>query len=211
MSDVVDWIRGRDAFHLVAMVGSIGSAAGRLREPLLRGRVEARALDGTLELRHGHGKKEVQDWDVPKEAWKGGPNNSAFQLVEAQYSSADYGTGYSRIKLSGLTFNRQQIIDYFGIDGGRVAATAESATKAKGAGGRKAAKGWPAFSAALAEWVVVNNDDAATIIGYGPDVILDAVLKLAQARTAEELPRSTYQPAVQEFVQVLKDSEARPK
>lgn len=71
MSDVVDWIRGRDAFHLVAMVGSIGSAAGRLREPLLRGRVASRAMDGTLEMRRGHGKKEVQDWDVPKEAWKG--------------------------------------------------------------------------------------------------------------------------------------------
>lgn len=211
MSDEIEWIRGRDAFHLIAKVGSIASAAGRLREPLKRGRVEARALDGTLEHRRRQGKSEVQDWEVPKEAWNGDDNNSALQLVEGLYSSADYSTGFSRIKLSGLTFNRQQIIDYFGIDESKVAETASTAPNAKGVGGRKPAKGWPVFAAALAEWVVINNDDAATIIGYGPDVILDAVLKLAQTRTTEELARSTYQPAVQEFVQVLKDTEARQK
>ena len=201
-----DWLRSRATFHLIIQGTSIGLAEARLREGLKRGRVRARAMDGTLEARQGGGRRDVTDWEIPPEIWSG-KDNSYFSLSSDRYTSADFQTGYRRVELTGLSFHKKDLLDYLDL----APSQALSASEAKPRGGRKPSAGWPVFAAALAEWVVVNNDDAPSIINMGPDVILDAVLKLAQPRCDVDLPRSTFQPAIQEFIDQLAQSERRRK
>lgn len=115
MSDETTWINGREAFQLLCRCGNPATAAHRFREPLRRGRIDAVALDGTLHHRRNRGSEEVSDWPVLAETWKGTVDNSLFRLSEGVYSSSALSTGYSRVELSGLRFNRQQIISYFEI------------------------------------------------------------------------------------------------
>lgn len=190
MSENDDWIRGREAFHLMIKVGSIGTAAARLREPCARGRIRARALDGTLTLRHGHGEKVVQDWDVPKEVWAGGFNNSSFQISEGRYHSEDFGTGYRAVDLSGLQFSRNDIATYFGIDAAPQPRQAES--PAGDNGGRPLDKElWGNLMAALAVYAqstggIEPGEKAGTlyrkVTEFGSSLGLDSFIGIDSCR-----------------------------
>lgn len=75
-----------------------------------------------------------------------------------------------------------------------------SPADAKGKGGRKPSPHWPLFAAALAEWVEQTADTPEGYVAMGADTILAEVQDLLADRIVGGVPRSTFQPAIQEFV-----------
>lgn len=116
MSDDRDWIKAKDAAHLLFQSGSPMAVNRRMIDPLKYGRIEGRALDGTLEHRRTGHREVVKDWIVPARVWSDRWDQSSMILFEGSYSTRDYASGYAHVKLSGLAFDRAQFLEYFDID-----------------------------------------------------------------------------------------------
>lgn len=115
MTSEAEWIKARKARQLLIAAG-IHHAEFQLRQALRIGQVHGRALHAEIKLRGRHGgKKEFRNWEVPDEVWKGGPDNSAFSLDGDFYSSGDYEIRMGAVKLTGLSFNKAELIDHFDI------------------------------------------------------------------------------------------------
>lgn len=199
MSDEVQWIRSGRARSLLHSAG-VNYPDYDLQQALRIGKVPARAAQAVItEWRKP--SRTFADYDVPARLWADGD----LSLEHDHYLK----TGCA---LRGLSFDRAAMVAWFEIEDHPPAAAPVkelAGTTAKGKGGRKPARGWPVFAAALAEWVLTSGDDEAAFVEKGPDTILGEVLKIAQARTDEELPRTTYQPAVQEFVDLMTQATRR--
>lgn len=153
MSDDIEWIKGRKARSLLIQAG-LHPAEIQLRQALRIGKVHGRALHAAIEGRGRHRGQKVEhaDWDVPAEAWKGGPENSRFDLDLDVYSSGDYENKLGLVKLTGLSFVKSELIDYFEIEDAPVATTPTPDVMEKGKGGR---------APKVDEW---NNAIAALIV-----------------------------------------------
>lgn len=202
-----EWMRDNELNSLIeANDGHYATINAKLLNGLEMGRIPARA-DAILTTGDVRPKEERKlDWCVDVSVWRsrrGGTRN----LISGGGIYTGRGVGnWLEVRLSALRLHRPSVMNYLGWE-----QPTPPPASSQSRSGRKPSKGWPVFAAALAEWVVINNDDAESIIGYGPDVILDAVLKIAQPRTDIDLPRATFQPAIQEFLSVLEDSEGRRK
>lgn len=150
MTSEAEWIKARKARQLLIAAG-IHHAEFQLRQALRIGQVHGRALHAEIKLRGRHGgKKEFRNWEVPDEVWKGGPDNSAFSLDGDFYSSGDYEIRIGAVKLTGLSFNKAELIDHFDI----VEPIAEAANMTEKSKGGRAPKSL--------EW----NNALAAVIAY---------------------------------------------
>lgn len=212
MSDDKRYVR---ADQISAMFGwtALNEMAMRqqLTDGLKSGRVSARADDamlnrGTRKI-NGHWSvvpmESLKDWEVEPAVWGYG----SIYLSARRYQTKS-AKDFISVELTGLWFSAADLVSQLGWKevGTASEATPMAATKK---GGRKPAKGWPVFAAALAEWVMNSGDDEVGFVEKGPDTILGEVLKIAQSRTDEELARSTFQPAVQEFVDLMTQASRR--
>lgn len=85
----------------------------------------------------------------------------------------------------------------------------QSQAPTQGKGGRKPSPHWPLFAAALAEWVEQTADTPEGYASMGPDAILAELQKLLTDRIVGGVARSTFQPAIQEFVDRMKVKSAK--
>jgi hypothetical protein len=154
MGDEVEWIRARKA-HILLIEAGLHPAEFHIRQALRLGKVKSRALHAEIQLRGRYGGKvEHEDWSVPQEVWKGSSDSSAFSLDGDYFSNGDYDLKLGRVKLTGLSFDKRELLDYFEIEPPTPAPTVapEAASGDVGRGGR---------SPKVDEW---NNLIAAVIV-----------------------------------------------
>lgn len=237
MSEEIEWIRADQVPARLNWPEDNYAHHAQLLDGLMSGRIKAKADRGvTVQIqKNNRGQLDVgaeverDDWDdIPRSLWRDYVYHLHLRGRRYTYDLKPRGKfkegDWLNVKLTGLWFSETDLLRELGqvplvINQGTpltalperkgAAGGAIEGAAVKGKGGRKAARGWPMFAASLAEWVLNSGDDEAGFVEKGPDTILNNVLKLAQSRTDEELPRSTYQPAVQEFVDLMTQAARR--
>lgn len=136
MSDEVEWLRSVKTWEFLHFCG-VGSPTTEhhLRNALLMGKVRARAAMATISLRgRDGGKRKLTDWEVPPEVWQGKADNSHFDLNSDVYNTGDYSVRMGSVELRGMSFNKTDMSEWFGIE--LPVVTMLPANGDKGKGGR---------------------------------------------------------------------------
>jgi len=158
MSDNVDWVR---ADQLGAIFEANGkdymTCKAQLWNGLKAGRISAMALDATLSdnsTRRGARPKREVDWPVKPEVWDARGRGAHFSLGVGSFSASPAGS-YVRVELTGLMFNRAELMEYMGL-----AENAESRKPdRRGAGGSPVnAEKWANFAGLLAAYAQSGGD-----------------------------------------------------
>jgi hypothetical protein len=152
MSDEIEWIKAPKA-HALLIGAGVHPAEFKIRQALRLGKVKARAIEAVIERRtagHWTPKEVKDDWIVPKEVWKGSGDDGAFDLNNDYFSNRSYETGYRSVRLTGLSFDKAEIIEYFDIEEAPVPRSPpvvfDDATKDKGGAALDSEK-WANFAA----------------------------------------------------------------
>lgn len=161
MIEESEWLRSRAVLELgwSRQARSVNFPA-RLRNGLQNGFITGRARVAELTSIEPFRKTtHKENWTVPKEAWLGSNDNSVLNLAADEYTTRDRGTGYSRIGLSGLSFNKAELIEFVDlkkelheapVDQQDPQSTLRTSTESpSNAGARPKADDWSKFAAAL--------------------------------------------------------------
>lgn len=182
MTDEVEWIKARKA-HLLLIQAGLHPAEFHIRQALRLGKVQSRALHAEIKPRGRHGgpTTEFEDWDVPQEVWKGSVDTSAFSLDGDYFSNGDYAVRLGTVELTGLSFNKADIVEYFEIDEAPPAITTitEPLDDGKNRGGR--APKSDEWNRTLAALIVYAQSGAGVAPGAQPGEIYTAALDYASS------------------------------
>jgi len=118
MTDVIKWIRGKDAAELIRTRAKwIGGPEWWLRDYLLAGEIDGKARIANLKSNGRISATSVErDWSIPPMVWKKDEMSSAFNLAREIFSTRAHGIGYASVECIGLSFNSAQIINLAGVD-----------------------------------------------------------------------------------------------
>lgn len=188
MTDEVEWIKARKAHHLLIQAG-LHPAEFHIRQALRLGKVQSRALHAEIKPRGRHGSPttEFEDWDVPQEVWKGSGDTSAFSLDGDFFSNGDYAVRLGSVKLTGLSFNKAEIVEYFDIEQGPSANAGQPAESVEGEGGGESrtsggrATDSAKWNNALAALIVYAQSGGGVLPGAQPGAILKKALDYASS------------------------------
>jgi hypothetical protein len=213
MSDEKNYVRSDQLFPMFGWTDANDMAMRQqLMDALKSGRVAARADNAILD----RGTKKVDgrwqtaeketlvDWEVEPAVW----GNTGLNVSARRYFSKS-SHAFLSVELTGLWFSAADIVSQLDWQEVTTAPAIPSTLEPVKRGGRKASPGWPIFAAALAEWIIYRNDEPEQIINMGPEGIMDAVQNILAERSTDDFPRSTYQPAVQELIDVIEQRQRR--
>ena len=160
MSDEAAWLRSRAVLELSWSRQARGiNFPSRLRIGLRNGLITGRARIAELTNRgHTRAVTREEHWIAPKDVWLGSIDNSRLDLDGDYYTTGAIGTGYSRIALSGLSFNKAELLEFIDLgeevneepsDQEHQNAGQNAIELTSNAGARPKAEDWSKFAAAL--------------------------------------------------------------
>lgn len=124
MEDEVEWIRPKAVQELILAYRKEWRAhlESYLRPALYEGLITAKAKRVRV-LRTRESREEVaDDWRVDPKVWKPDSNSSAFDLTSDSFTTRAIGTGFRSVKLTGLSFNKAELLEFAEIDPGALGA-----------------------------------------------------------------------------------------
>lgn len=214
MSDTAGWLATVDLLRLVEQAG-VPADAEALRTALARGDISAKAKYVDFVSSVGRVRSARDDWSIPRKLWA--HRNSILDLEADTFSgrvSIDEGhllglVGASKFHCDRLLFHAAEAHEYLGIP---VAVDQALVSEKRNKGGRRPAAGWPLFAAALAMWVERRNDTTEQLAAWGSDELWNEIDSILAGEWGHGgMARTTFQPALQEFLGRMKREADRQK
>lgn len=121
MNDSVEWIRADQLAEFFYTCGKDYNAGkAQLWNGLQTGRIRAKALDGKL-WKGGRGYRApsspqaLTDALIEPDIWAASVSSANLSLSVGSYTAASHGNLFSRVELTGLAFDRGQMVTYLGL------------------------------------------------------------------------------------------------
>ncbi|GGD50685.1 hypothetical protein GRI62_06540 [Erythrobacter arachoides] len=212
MKDEQGWLTSANLRDVLAEV-TPGAGTQELIDALGRGYITGRAKYVDVVKSAGRLISEHENWNIPRKLWS--HRNSRLDLESDQFEgrvAINEGgllgvVGAAEFRCDRLLFNQAEVREFFKLPPVSAGSGSETGGRKKG---RSPAAGWPIFAAALALWVERQNDTADQFAALGSDELwkqIDTILTVEWGR--EGLARTTFQPAIQEFLKRMKEEAVR--